>query len=758
MYLIGWLHSFDGYVIMAQEMVVSRLLLELIPITNSAVSEEEVTKHFTKVVSEYFGIDRISMSNIYDGDYRSGALLDYVLNTKKTYVDNQLSEFSSFSELIGYKNSGYRSCAVMPILAGGKVVSVMEMLSSSENKFSDELVNSVAFSASFIGFALMYRYESSRSTRLASYFDGAFNGPVPQFLVSSGNVIVKANKSALNEFGYGVQGGDIKKLLNLDFKQLGSSVARVAVDAKKDARMYQITANTINEKLAHMSVQDVTELTKFRAALGLMDESSYSGVMYLDVGMAVTSVTESIKKIIGYESTLIVGKVITDLVQESERAELKERLSTKSAANVSGFFNLMSADSAPVRVRYVASRLANGYVLLFTNAQAEQYVDDIRSTLSDFMDNTSDMVMAVDTIGSIKSSNLSTESVLGYPKEQLAGKDIRTLYSDSSVLDRDMVYARKGGKVDNSYADLIAKDGSQVPAIYSMRALKDTDGNSVYLIVTKELATKRRIRDQESKIKELNTEATRLKSTSDLKSQFIYNITHELKTPLTNINGYSKLLYEGESGALNGEQKEYVSTIIEEVGRLTLIIQQVLEAAKLDSNKVKLELKEGVDLKELGSNPSIKALRESAEGKNLTFSWITKYDIPKITADPNRLIQVFVNLIGNAVKFTEKGSITVDIIRKSKKFVECSVTDTGIGISDEDKRQLFKKFYQAPKKELVKQEQSGTGLGLSITKDIIVLHGGKIGIDPQFGLGKGSRFWFTLPINPKPKKKQQQQA
>jgi PAS domain S-box-containing protein len=739
-------------------MVVSKLLLDLIPIMNSAVSEDEVTKHFTRVVSEYFGIDRISMNNIYEGDYKSGALLDYVLNTKKTYVDNQLSEFSSFSELIGYKNSGFRSCAVMPILAAGKVVSVMEMLSSNENKFSDELVNNVAFGASFIGFALMYRYESGRSTRLASYFDGAFNGSVPQFLVSSGNVIVKANKSALNEFGYSIPGSDVKKLLNLDFKQLSLGAVRVAVDSKKDVRMYQITSNSINEKLAHVSVQDVTELTKFRAALSLMDESSYSGIMYLDVGMAVTSVTESIKTIMGYESTLIVGKVITDLVLDNERAELKERLSMKTASNVSGFFNLVGADSSPVRVRYVASKFANGYVLLFTNAKAEQNVDDIRSTLADFMDNTSDMVMTVDTIGLIKSANLSAESVLGYTKEQLIGKDIRTLYVDSSVLDRDMVHARKGTKVDNSYADLLSKSGSQVPATHSMRSLKDPDGNPIYLIVTKELATRRMMRDQEAKINKLTTEASRLKSTSDLKSQFIYNITHELKTPLTNINGYSKLLYEGGPGVLNAEQKDYVSTIIDEVERLTLIIKQVLEAAKLDSNKVTLELKSDVDLKELENNPSIKALRESAENKKLTFTWNTHYDVPKITADPNRLIQVFVNLIGNAVKFTEKGGITVEIKKKSKMFVECSVTDTGIGMSAEDKRPLFKKFYQAPKKELVKQEQSGTGLGLSITKDIITLHNGKIGIDPQPGLGEGSRFWFILPIKPRAKKKQQPQA
>ena len=734
---------------MVHDMVVSKLLLDLIPITNSAVSEEELTRHFTKTISDYFGIDKVGMSNIYSGDYKGSALLDYVLNTRKACIDNQLSEFSSFPEFIGYKNRGYKSCAIMPVMAGGRVVSVMELLSNSENKFTDDLMSTISFGASFMGFALMYKYESSKSARLASYFDGAFSSVMPQLLVSSTGSIVKANKSAINEFGYDVQNSEIGKLLNLDIKQLSSGSARVEVNLNNAMRVYALASRPVNERLMHVSVQNVTELEKFRKILELVGESAYVGIMYLDNSLTVTDVTDGIEKVMGYQSDLVAGKVITDMVIEGERAELKDKLS-KGARSVSGSMNLISADSAPVLIRYVASKLPSGYVLLFANARSEQYVANMQSTLSDFIDNTSDIVMVVDASGFIKNSNISVEPVLGYQRDQLAGKDIRNLYADPAILDRDMSYVRKGNKVDNSYIDLCAKDGTKVPATHSMRAFKDMDGNSSYIIVTKELATKRKLRDQETEKKDLNAELVRLKSTSELKSQFIYNITHELKTPLTNINGYSRLLYEGEHGALNDEQKEYVSTIVDEVDRLILIIQQVLDAAKLDSNKVKLERKE-VDMRELSSSPSIRSLQESAENKKLSFSWTVDYDTPKINADPNRLIQVFVNLIGNAVKFTEKGSVDVRIKKKGRS-IECSVTDTGIGVSDEDKRQLFKKFYQAPKKELVKQEQSGTGLGLSITKDIIALHGGKIGFESQ--LGKGSRFWFTLPVNPRKKKQQ----
>jgi signal transduction histidine kinase len=134
------------------------------------------------------------------------------------------------------------------------------------------------------------------------------------------------------------------------------------------------------------------------------------------------------------------------------------------------------------------------------------------------------------------------------------------------------------------------------------------------------------------------------------------------------------------------------------------------------------------------------------------------YDIQnqKIMADPNRLIQIFVNLIGNAIKFTEKGGITVSIARKDKRRnIICNIMDTGIGISEDDRKKLFRrKFFEAPKKGLVQQQGAGTGLGLSITNDLVRLHGGRIGCEST--VGKGSTFWFTLPINPRQTKRKEQ--
>ena len=115
--------------------------------------------------------------------------------------------------------------------------------------------------------------------------------------------------------------------------------------------------------------------------------------------------------------------------------------------------------------------------------------------------------------------------------------------------------------------------------------------------------------------------------------------------------------------------------------------------------------------------------------------------MPEIPADPNRLIQVFSNLIGNAIKFTDRGEIRVRVMKK-KGSVRVEVSDTGIGISKADIPKIFKKFYQL-RRGLVKQEGSGTGLGLSIAKEVVNLHGGRIGVESE--VGKGSTFWFTIP-------------
>ncbi len=743
---------------MIEEITVNRLLTDIIPIASSSVSEEDMKRNFSDIVVKLFGLETVNFNDLREKESES-AIEGYIKNTKKTYIDNQLSEYSAFPELISYRNKGYKSCAFLPLLANGKVVSIVEMLSSSENKFSDMLVNSIAFGASFIGFAAMYKSEAGKNIKLAKYFDAAFSSGASQFLVAEDGTIIKSNKVALKEFNISAQ-RKISEVLSVDQKRLFSLnsmiYAGVVSSQANPGRVYTVAASKISDSLVHISASDATEAYTYATITEMLSDNRDVCVLFTDTNFVVRSITENAKQLFGYPKSIMSGANLVDLMAKNEQNAFREKFdeaATKGQERLSGSIGI-AGDAGQRQMHYTAKRFLNGYLFVVVDANLERYIEETKNDLKDFMDNSSDIMIITDGFGYIKDCNMPTEAVLGHTKSELIGKELKGLYHEQGILDRDLNYAKNVGKVDNSFINLIKKDQSIVPATHSIRMLtKDPSvGESKYIIVIKELGTKRRLNDQEAAIKNQESQLKRYRMEGELKSQFIYNISHELKTPLTSIKGFSKLLYDGEFGQLNDDQKQYIKTTIDEADRLMLIIQQVLDAAKLEAEKVKLELKD-VDLRDMNDNPSVRSLEEAAKNKGLEFEWKVDFDVPKISADPNRLIQIFVNLIGNSIKFTEKGSIKVHVSRKNKRSIICAITDTGIGIAEDDKKKLFRrKFYEATKKALVQQPGAGTGLGLSITRDLVKLHGGKISFESE--LGKGSTFWFTLPISQKPKKKE----
>jgi PAS domain S-box-containing protein len=398
-----------------------------------------------------------------------------------------------------------------------------------------------------------------------------------------------------------------------------------------------------------------------------------------------------------------------------------------------------------------------GFSCVMATNNLEKYASNIEKALDDLLEITSDAIINVDTFGYIKSLNKSAERLLGYNGVEIIGNSLSSLYVGQENVERlntSLAIAKNEGSVSGAFFKVRVKgDEEPLPSEQTIRSLVDQDNNLVgYLVILKELATKRRIDKLEEDMNAMERDLAGVVSESKLKSEFIYNISHDLKTPLTSIKGFGKLLLEG-SGELTQEQQDYIKIINNESDRLYQLIQQILDVAKLSSGKIKLD-SQHVNLSELVNKQTIGTLVEVVKKKNLYFKWNIDPSIPEVQADPNRLLQVFVNLINNATKFTESGGITIDMTRKGRS-VRIGVTDTGIGISKEDKNKLFKKFYQL-KHGLTMQEGAGTGLGLTIAKEIVHLHGGKIGVISE--IGKGSTFWFTLPILGKQKKASSQKA
>jgi len=232
----------------------------------------------------------------------------------------------------------------------------------------------------------------------------------------------------------------------------------------------------------------------------------------------------------------------------------------------------------------------------------------------------------------------------------------------------------------------------------------------------------------------------KLKDLDKLKSDFVSNVSHELRTPLTAIKGSVDNMLDGITGSLNEKQNRYLGRVKSNSDRLARLINDLLDLSRIEA---------GINLKP--SNLSLvsiakevaETLRPVASEKQIEIGIEAPDNSLTAWADPDRISEVLMNLVGNAIKFTPTlGKVTISLHRNGNESVKVSVEDTGPGIPSEEAARIFDKFYQVTQTE--KQKTRGTGLGLSIAKALVELHGGKIWLESE--AGKGSMFCFTLPV------------
>ena len=222
------------------------------------------------------------------------------------------------------------------------------------------------------------------------------------------------------------------------------------------------------------------------------------------------------------------------------------------------------------------------------------------------------------------------------------------------------------------------------------------------------------------------------------KSQFLANMSHELRTPLNSIIGYTKLMLDGMEGAVTDDQKEDLQTVYDNSKHLLSLINDLLDLSKIEAGKFEI-IKEEFPVADLISQ-LVPSMQKLALDKGLELTYTVAPDINLVYADRNKTKQILFNLLGNAVKFTDNGSVTLSI-EKSGGDLLFSVTDTGRGIPPEDVGHLFQSYKQVGPARLDGSE--GTGLGLVISKQFVELQGGRIWVEST--PGKSSTFAFSLP-------------
>lgn len=326
-------------------------------------------------------------------------------------------------------------------------------------------------------------------------------------------------------------------------------------------------------------------------------------------------------------------------------------------------------------------------------------------------------------------------TILGMAGETRAAVQVPDL---GEIRDDRVEYVRKAGFKSVLAVPLLRKDKLVGSLVVRRKRRGEFPKETVDLIQT--FAAQSAIALHNARLfQELDVKSRELRKADKHKSEFLASMSHELRTPLNAILGYTELILDEIYGEVPGKIREVIERLEKNGSHLLRLINDVLDISKIEAGQLELSLEEYA-LQEI-IHTVVTSLEPLATEKELALETRLPPQLPNGKGDPQRIAQVLVNLIGNAIKFTEQGAVVVDIATADGRFL-VKVSDTGPGLSALEKDYIFSEFYQADRQST--RSKGGSGLGLSIARRIVALHGGAIWVESV--PGQGSTFIFTLPI------------
>ncbi len=391
-----------------------------------------------------------------------------------------------------------------------------------------------------------------------------------------------------------------------------------------------------------------------------------------------------------------------------------------------------------------------GYRGTDTDITAQRLVREKLHQLSQAVEQSPVSIVITDTCGNIEYVNPKFADVTGYTQAEAVGKNPRILKSGEIPAEeyQQLWSTITAGKVWRGEFHNRRKNGELYWESASISPIQDRDGRIIHFLAVKEDITARK--RVEAELNETNRQLvlarSRAEAANTAKSDFLANMSHEIRTPMNGVIGMTGLLLETE---LSQEQQQYAQIVRTSGEALLAIINDILDFSKIEAGKLELETLD-FDLRAtLEDTADLLAIK--AREKNLDLVCIIEPGVPiLLRGDPGRLRQIFVNLGGNAVKFTHCGGITIraslEHQTEERAALRFTVTDTGIGIPADKREMLFSPFTQADSSTT--RKYGGTGLGLAISKQLAELMGGTIGLESTENLG--STFWFTAMFEKQP--------
>ena len=360
------------------------------------------------------------------------------------------------------------------------------------------------------------------------------------------------------------------------------------------------------------------------------------------------------------------------------------------------------------------------------------------------IDSSLDMIIVFDKGRRILEFNRAAQSAFGYGLEEVLGQSMDLLFLEKPVGEQAYATAMQHG----GYVQEVLhrrKDGTDFVSLLSASVLRDESGHILGV-----MSVSRDITEQKRTVEELRKAKEAAESANQAKTEFLAGMSHEIRTPMNAIVGMADLLWDTP---LMPEQQEYVGIFRRAGLSLLALLNDILDLSKVEAGYLALE-RVAFDLQEVIDKTS-EMMAFRAHEKDLELACSVAPDVaPKLIGDPNRLKQVLLNLIGNAVKFTEKGQVVVRVIQdpeiKQPGALRFMVSDTGIGISPEKMERVFERFVQADASTT--RKYGGSGLGLTISKRLVELMGGRMRVESTEGQGSTFSFTarFTVQSHPEP--------
>lgn len=513
------------------------------------------------------------------------------------------------------------------------------------------------------------------------------------------------------------------------------------------ARLIEAMRHDVQRREAEASLRE--SATRIRSIL----DTVVDGIVTINNQGIVETFNPASERIFGYSATEVIGHNVSMLMPEHYAVEHDGYLSHYHQTRDPRIIGIgrevtgRRKDGTTFPMELAVTEMLIEDKQMFTGIvrdiedrkMVENKLNEVLSLQASILDSANFSIISTDTEGVIKTFNKGAERMLGYRAEDMIGKqtpaiihDPQEVVSMAELLSVELgktiepgfevfVARARLGDVDENEWTYIRQDGSRFPIMLSVTALHDPNG-----ILTGFLG--------------VGSDITERKKIDLMKSEFISTVSHELRTPLTSIRGALRLVLTKANQDMSTKAIDMLKMADRNSERLTLLINDLLDLEKMESGRLEFQFNP-VDVAVLIKS-AIEANEGYAKQHQVHLDLVETVDSAIVWGDSNRLMQVFANLISNAVKFSPSGAVVELSLSINNDNSHVAVRDHGRGIPDEFRSRMFTRFAQADSSD--SREKGGTGLGLSICKTIIDHHNGFINYETK--LGAGTNFFFELPL------------